>query len=52
MSFLSFLFPNKPEESSDWKQAQREALVDLLYLAIYADNHISLLEEKKVEEEL
>lgn len=52
MSFLSFLFPNKPEETSDWNQAQRESLVDLLYLAIYVDNHISLIEEKKVEEEL
>ncbi|EDY84883.1 hypothetical protein VDG1235_4517 [Verrucomicrobiia bacterium DG1235] len=52
MSFLSFLFPAQPETASDWNQDQREALVDLLYLSIYVDNHISLLEEKKVEEEL
>lgn len=26
--------------------------MDLLYLSVYVDNHISLIEEKKVEEEL
>ncbi|MBD5780377.1 hypothetical protein IEN85_12825 [Pelagicoccus sp. NFK12] len=52
MSLFSFLFPNKPEETSSWSQTQREALVDLLYLSIYIDNHLSLVEEKKVEDEL
>ncbi len=52
MSLFSFLFPAKPEETSDWNQTQCEALVDLLYLSIYIDNHISLIEESKVEEEL
>lgn len=27
-------------------------MVDLLYLSIYVDNHLSLVEEKKVEDEL
>lgn len=52
MSLFSFLFPNRPEETSTWKQEQKEALVDLLYLSMYVDNHISLIEEKKVEDEL
>ncbi|MDQ8179416.1 hypothetical protein [Pelagicoccus sp. SDUM812005] len=52
MSLFSFLFPAKPEETSTWSQSQQEALVDLLYLSIYVDNHISLVEEKKVEDEL
>ncbi len=52
MSLFSFLFPSKPEETSAWSQTQREALVDLLYLSIYIDNHLSLIEEKKVEDEL
>ncbi len=52
MSLFSFLFPQKPEETSTWSQSQREALVDLLYLSVYIDNHLSLIEEKKVEDEL
>ena len=52
MSLFSFLFPERPQETSSWSQEQREALVDLLYLSLYIDNHISLLEEKKLDEEL
>ncbi len=54
MSLLSFLFgsntPHKP--SSAWTQTQREALVDLLYYAIYADNHLSSAEETLIANEL
>lgn len=52
MSLLSFLFPNSEESDSQWSQGQRQALVDLLYLAIYADNHLSQSEETAVRDEL
>ena len=52
MSILSFLFPSDPKSQAKWNQGQLEALVDLLYLAIFADNHLSQLEEMAVKDEL
>ena len=54
MPLLSFLFRSNPQQkpSSAWTQTQREALVDLLYYAIYADNHLSAAEETRIATEL
>ncbi len=54
MSLFSFLFGSSTPNSAEnaWNQTQREALVDLLYYAIYADNHLSTLEEHRITEEL
>lgn len=52
MSFLSFLFPSSPETETSFNQSEREALVDLLYLGIYADNHLSQTEENALAQEL
>jgi len=47
--FFSSLFGRLPNGKDGWNQAQREALVDLLVFAMYADGHLSLAEEKVLE---
>lgn len=39
------LFGNKDTSDSPYSQVQAEAMVDLLLLCEYADNHLSMLEE-------
>ena len=50
---LSYLFVNRnPSVSDNLTQDQREALIDLLLLCIYADNHAELNEGRILDREL
>jgi lysyl-tRNA synthetase class I len=48
MKFLEKLFGAEPKSSlhPELEQAEREAIIDLLLLAIYVDDHLSLSESK------
>ena len=53
MKFLKKLFGNEEPRSSlhpELQQAEREAILDLLLLAIYVDNHLSLSETKEFDD--
>jgi hypothetical protein len=54
MEILKKLFtPNKDQRKTvDLEQNEKEAIIDLLMLAIYADNHLSLAEDKIMKEEI
>lgn len=45
IDFLSNLFENK-SQSDNYTQSEREALLDIILLSTYADNHIDLSEKK------
>lgn len=51
MSLLNLFKAKQPAASSDGlTQPQREAILDLLNICIYADNHIAVAEGKVVED--
>lgn len=52
MNILKKLFQKKDDrsKSTELKQIEREAIVDLLLLAMYADNHVSYEESKHVND--
>lgn len=54
MNLLSNLFgSNQNSRNKDGlKQAEREAILDLLLLCTYADNHLSLAEDKILKEQI
>ncbi len=45
MSLLDKFFDSNRTDSDGWNQNQREALVDLLVLAMYVDNELNLSED-------
>ena len=49
MSIFTQLFGSDSNEDDGWSQPQREALVDLLSLAMYADNHLSVSEQQAID---
>lgn len=53
MEILKKLFKTEKDERKpeDLEQKEKEAIIDLLMLAIYADNHLSLAEDKILKEE-
>jgi hypothetical protein len=54
MEILKKLFtPDKGQQKTiDLEQKEKEAIIDLLMLAIYADNHLSLAEDKIMKDEI
>ena len=53
MKLLKKLFAPKPiaRTREDLEQEEKEAIIDLLLIATYADNHLSLAENKILNEE-
>ena len=49
--FFAKLFGSKENGDDGWTQPQREALIDLLVFAMYIDNHLSLAEERVLDEQ-
>ena len=54
MSILKQLFggSDNSETSDGFEQSEREGILDLLLLCIYADNHLSLAEDKVIKEQI
>ena len=52
LKLLEKLFAGSQATKSGLNQSQREAVIDLLLLAIYADNHISLDENQVLEDSI
>ena len=54
MEILKKLFASEPisRASEELEQIEKEAIVDLLLIAIYADNHLSLAENEILKEEV
>ena len=52
MKFLEKLFGDETRSSrhSELQQPEREAIIDLLLMAIYVDDHLSLSETKQLDE--
>jgi hypothetical protein len=50
--FTKVLGDDSAEMATPWTQPQREALLDLLVHAMYADGHLSLAEGEVVEREM
>lgn len=52
MKFLEKLFGSEPRSSlhAELLQAEREAILDLLLLAIYVDDHLSLSETREFDD--
>ncbi|MCH6258552.1 hypothetical protein MLD52_18475 [Puniceicoccaceae bacterium K14] len=46
------LFGAPKESSDDWNQEEREALIDLLVFAMYADRHLSIAENVVLQNEI
>ncbi|MEM9158682.1 MAG: hypothetical protein AAGB46_06495 [Verrucomicrobiota bacterium] len=49
MSIFTLLFGSDTNEEDGWTQPQREALINLLTLAMYADSHLSLSEQQAID---
>ena len=49
MSIFTLLFGSDSNLDDGWTQPQREAVIDLLSVAIYADSHLSLAEQSAVD---
>jgi hypothetical protein len=49
---MTLSFPNEPLDSAAMNQNSREALIELLFLSLYMDDHLSLAEDNVLTEAL
>ncbi|MBC2602499.1 hypothetical protein [Puniceicoccus vermicola] len=52
MDILKHLYSQKSEHTDGLNQEEREAILDLLLFAVYADNHLSLAEDRIIKNEV
>ncbi len=52
MNWIKRIFSSDTQQGDGWTQAQREALIDLLLLAMFEDRHLSLNEDAQLHEQM